>query len=98
MKNFNNKQIEFIKENYTDEIDEIIHEEIDRDLIYYADIEKAVNRFSNILDVLKGDYTLEDLFNDLYNEYYNDDFEYIAELLYDGLSEEEQQEIDRLEE
>lgn len=97
MKNFNDKQIEFIKENYPDRTDEIIHEEMDRDLLYYEDIEKAMNRFSNIVDVLNGLYTMDDLIEDLYNEYYNDNFEYIAELLYDELDEEEQQEIDELE-
>jgi uncharacterized protein Yka (UPF0111/DUF47 family) len=97
MKNFNDKQIEFIKENYPDRIDEIIHEEMDRVLLYYADIEKAVNRFSNIVDVLNGSYTMDDLIEDLYAEYYNDNFEDIAALLYDELDEEEQQEIDELE-
>lgn len=86
-----------MKEKHADKIDDIINSEIDRDLIYYADIEEAVNRFSNIVDVLIGSYTMDNLLNDLYNEYYNDNFEDIAELVYDELSDEEQQEIDELE-
>ena len=97
MKYFNNTQIEILKEKHADKIDEIIHREIDRELIYYKDIGKAVNRFSNIVDVLNGLYTMENLFEDLYDEYYNDNFEDIAELLYDELNEEEKQEIDEVE-
>ena len=59
---------------------------------------RRLNRFSNILDVLNGLYTMENLFDDLYNEHYEENFEDIAELVYDELDEEEQQEIDALEE
>lgn len=98
MKNFNEKQIEFIKEKHADLVDEIICQKIDNDLIFYADIEEAVNRFSNIIEVLNGKYTMENLFEDLYDEYYHEYFEDVACDVYDLLSDEEQEEIDRLEE
>ena len=41
MKRLTDKQIDFIKENHDEKVSEIIHEEIDRGLIYYADIEET---------------------------------------------------------
>lgn len=96
MKNFNDEQMEFIKENHADLVDEIINGKIDNDLIYYSDIEEAANRFSNIVDILNGKYTMQDLIEDLYCEYHGENFEDVASDVYDELSEEEQEEIDSL--
>jgi len=97
MKNFNDAQIEFIKENHANLIDEIINDKIDLDFTYYSDIEEAANRFSNIVEILNGKYTMQDLIEDLYDEYHGENFEDVASDVYDELSEEEQEEIDSLE-
>jgi len=78
-----------------DELHEYINNEIDRLLIYYSDIEEAVNEFSNIVEVLQGRYTMNDLYEDMHNELYKDDdtiIDFINELsdddiikLYDNL-------------
>lgn len=96
MKKFNNKQLEFIKENYTEEINELINYEIDKRLIYYDDIEEYVRQFSNIVDVLIGRYAMDDLCNDIYNDILENEFEYIAEELYNNLDDEERRKIDEL--
>lgn len=92
---FTEAQKEFIKENYADKVDEVINDVIDRELIYNDDVDDAVNRFSNIVACLRGEYTMEDLYNDLYNDYYDDDFDDIAEEIYEEhLNEEQQKEVD----
>ena len=96
MKNFNNEQIEFIKENYGDEVREQVDYAVDSALIYYSDIEDYVRQFSNITDVLRGDYTMDNLYEDVYNDIYENEFDDIAEEIYINLDSEEQQEIDDL--
>ena len=96
MKNFTEQQMDYIKQKYGFLVDETINQRIDNDLIYYSDIEEHVNRFSNIVEVLRGEYTMENLWEDLYSEYYNENFEEIAEEVYDELDEEDQQLVDEL--
>jgi uncharacterized protein Yka (UPF0111/DUF47 family) len=96
MKKFNEEQMEFIKENYPEEVDELVNYEIDRSLIYYSDIEEYVRQFSNIVDVLNGNYTMDDLYSDVYNDILENEFDDIAEEIYDNLDDEEKQEIDEL--
>jgi hypothetical protein len=78
-----------------DELQDYINNEIDRLLIYYSDIEEAVNEFSNIVEVLQGRYTMDNLYEDMHNKLYEDDdtlIDFINELsdddiikLYDNL-------------
>jgi len=96
MKKFNNEQIEFIKENYEDKVNEFVSYAVDNALIYYSDIEDYVRQFSNIIDVLNGRYTMDNLFDDVYNDIYENEFDDIVEEIYDELDSEEQQKIDEL--
>lgn len=96
MKKLTNKQIDYIKENHEEKLTNAIHENIDNSLIYYSDIEKELNRFTNIMEVLRGNYTIDDLYSDLYNDYYNND-DFYNDFYNDYLYKEEQQEIDELE-
>ena len=91
------QQKEFIKDNYSDKVEEVIHEKIDNDLIYYDDIQEKVNQFSNITECLRGEYTMDNLYDDMYNDYYNDNFDDIATEVYDDLDEEQQKEVDDVE-
>ena len=68
------EQIEFIKENHEERVDEYMHDAIDRALICYSDIEDYVRQFSNITDVLRGEYTMENLFDDVWQEIYEEEF------------------------
>lgn len=92
---FTESQKEFIKENYADKVDEVINNKIDSDLTYYDDIADAVNRFSNIVACLRGEYTMDDFHEDLYEEYYYENFDDIATEIYEEyLDEEQQKEVD----
>lgn len=97
MRNFTHAQMEFIKDNHEDTVQDVINQRVDGELTYYSDIEENLNRFSNIVEALNGRYTLSDLYDDMYNEYYGDNFDDIAEDVYDELDEEQQKEIDALE-
>ncbi len=91
---FSNEQLDFIKENYADLVHEVIHETIDNQLIYDADIKKIVFEYATITELLNGEFTMFDLFEELHNEYYNDSFADIAEILFDSyLLEEQKDEI-----
>ena len=96
MKNFTQEQMDFIKENYDDKVNEQVGYAVDNALIYYSDIEEKVNQFSNIVEVLNGEYTMTDLYNDVYNDIYENEFDDIAEEVYNELDSEQQQEIDEL--
>ena len=37
-------------------------------LTYYDDVQEAMEQYSNIIDVLNGEYTMDDLMNDLEND------------------------------
>ena len=89
-------QILYIKDNFSDEVDTYINEKIDNELIYYSDIEDRIREFSNILDVLRGEYTLDDLWNDLLVEFYNDD-DTFEEVYNDSLDDDQRAEVDALE-
>lgn len=90
------EQILYIKDNFSDEVDTYINEKIDNELIYYSDIEDRIREFSNILDVLRGEYTLDDLWNDLLVEFYNDD-DTFEEVYNDSLDDDQRAEVDALE-
>lgn len=91
------QQQEFIKENYPEKVDEAINYAIDRDLTYYDDIQEKVNQFSNIVNCLSGEYTMDDLCEDLRNEYLDEKFDEIAEEIYEEyLDEEQRQEVDKI--
>lgn len=86
---------EFIKENYTDKVNEVINARIDTDFTYYDDIANLVDRFSNIVACLRGEYTMDDLYSDLYDDYYNNNFDDVAiEIYEEHLDEEQRKEID----
>jgi hypothetical protein len=73
-----------------DELHEYINNEIDRLLIYYSDIEEAVNEFSNIVEVLQGRYTMDNLYEDMYQKLYEDDDtlkDFINDLIDDDIIE-----------
>lgn len=94
---FDNEQMDFIKENYAELVDEVIRERIDNDLMYYTDIEDAVFSFTNIIELLNGNYTMEDLYEDMFDSYYDENFADIAEDIYNEyLTEELKEEIDNL--
>lgn len=95
--NLTELQKEFIKDNYANEVDDAINNKIDVDLTYYDEIERKVDKFSNIVECLNGRYTMDDLYSDIYKEYLDEDFEDIAIEVYDEyLDEEEQKEVDNI--
>ena len=89
------EQINYIRENFSNELTDYINEKIDNELIYYTDIEEHVNRFSNIVEVLRGEYTMNNLCDDLYEEFHEDDDTY-KEFYDEYLDEEQQLEVDEV--
>ena len=89
----NEEQIEYVKDNYDSEIEDVINDRIDNDLTYHDDIYEAVQRFSSITECLNGEYSMTDLMEDLHAEYFENDIDEIAQEVFDNLDEEEQNEI-----
>ena len=77
MEKLTKNQIYFLSDHYTEELQEYINDTLDRDLIYNSDIYAKVTQFSNIVDVLQGKYTMDDLLEDLTQEYYEDEDLYL---------------------
>ena len=96
MKKLTKNQIEFMREEFYCKLQDAANEKIDNDLIYYSDIQNELNRFTNIVEVLKGNYTMENLTEDLLSDYYNDE-EFYNDFYNDYLDNEEKNQIDELE-
>lgn len=90
----NIKQIEHIMENHDDTLNEVIHENIDNDLIYTDDIWDILRNLYSPTDLLNGEVTMDDLYSDLYDKHSNDEETYIE--VYDRLDFVQQLEIDEL--
>lgn len=73
MTTLTNNQIEYIKDNFDNEVFDAISNMLDSELIYDSDIAKHVMSFTSMSAVLNGEYSMTDLWDDLYNEYYNND-------------------------
>ena len=92
MTTLTNNQIEYIKDNFDNEVYDAINEMIDNELIYDSDIKEHVFKFTSITALLNGEYSMDDLAEDLYNEYYNNDDTFI-EIFDSYLDTYQQQEV-----
>lgn len=91
----NNKQIDYIRDNHDDVLDEVINDEIDRVLIYTDDIWDILKENYDPMDLLNGTITIDDVLSDLHSVHYYDLDTYME--VYDRLDDEDQKEIDDLE-
>lgn len=92
MATLTNNQIEYIKDNFDNEVYDAITCMIDNELIYDSDIKEHVFKFTSITDLLNGEYRMSDLIDDLYNDFYNDDDTFI-EIFDSYLDTYQQQEV-----
>ena len=89
------KHIEYMEENFHDELNEYIQGEIDRALTYNDDIWDELRHRVSPLDLLEGKYTMEDFLLELFEEKYNQD-DIWFELYNEYLTLEQQREIEAL--
>lgn len=92
MTTLTNNQIEYIKDNFDNEVYDAINEMIDNELIYDSDIKEHVFKFTSITALLNGEYSMQELYEDLYDEFYNDDDTFI-EIFDSYLDTNQQQEV-----
>ena len=59
-------------ERTSDAIYDGIYQTIDNTLLYYEDYEEALKNYTNIVDVLHGKYTMDNLIDDIFNDMMND--------------------------
>lgn len=78
---FNNYESEMLDRFY-DEINDGINAYIDNDLIYDSDMWELLMRNTNPMDLLNGNYTVENLYDDLHEEITSDK-DIMADIVYD---------------
>lgn len=95
---FTKEQLQFIKDNHNDKVVETINHEIDCALTYESDIKRLTFEHANVMDLLNGKFTINDLWEIMFEECYFDleNFDEIAEMVYNDLTQEEKNEIDNL--
>lgn len=90
----NKKQIEFIQDNHTELLDEVLDEGIDNELIYTDDVWNTLKEHYSPFDLLNGQVAFEDLYEAIRDDLYHDEDTYID--VYDRLNDEQQEEINEL--
>ena len=88
---------DYLIENYEDELNEAINDEIESRLIYYEDIYRNMCIFASIEDALRGEYSFYDLVEDLYDYILNNDKE-LADVIKHYFEDSVIKELERLEE
>lgn len=85
-------QIEYIKDNFDNEVFDAISNMLDSELIYDSDIKEHVFKFTSITALLNGEYSMSELWDDLYNDFY-DDYDTFIEIFDYYLDTYQQQEV-----